>query len=643
MDYPTNNRVPQPPMHHQIPSHPSHPMHHPQHPLLSNQLQPINPETHTSMWLDDPYAVSNASASQRDSGFNSRAASLRSIDSTVTNTTGPLHHGTTTPGYEPIPPPPPLPPDHENIHPQYTEMQPAPVPQSRPEPSQVLPELLNLIMEDDPVIVREAVSLTHVLVKEGGEGRSEVIRNRNIIHALLESFSKDSGDGKLIFVLASFFHGLSQQQEGLRAILDCGGIARLIQILDSPDSTVNFVITTLHNFLIVLQEQSANEIDRCNGTQSFINLLHNTSDKLLTLVSDCLLKMSIYNLNSKLFIQNSEECVQRLLSIFDTTKYDKLLLTISKLFPIISSGNEIIKRVFLQLNALSIFEKQIRVTKSIRIRHNCLIALRNISDQATRMRDVDSLIQQLAAILLTDDHQSILCSLGILSNLTADNRINKSLLVKLNGVQTLMQKLMMNADGNDDLIEAALCTLRHVTARHDLENEARESIRKSYGIGNIVKLLRDKNFKEHWGIIKATVGLIKNLSLSPTIIAQLCEQNAVRRLIELLINVDRERTKIFDEKQYLRQFDIMIEIILGALNNLVKDSSCKSIIKEMNCTSIVIRYSNMPSCTLQQISSILLKELNVDRDRNQLSDLSSHQQLNNNNNHMIDSRHIRQQ
>ncbi|CAF0830470.1 unnamed protein product [Rotaria sp. Silwood1] len=648
MDYPTSNRVPPPPMHHQIPSHPSHSMHHPQHPLLSNQLQPINPETHTSMWLDDPYAVSNTSVSQRDSGFNSRAASLRSIESTVTNTTGPLHHGpTTTSAYEQIPPPPPLPPDHENIHPQYAEMQPAPVPQSRPEPSQVIPELLNLLMEDDAVIIREAVLLTHVLVKEGGEGRSEVIRNRDLIHALLESFSKDVGDGKVIYVLANLFHALSQQQEGLRAILDCGGIPRLIQILDSPDSTVNFVVTTLHNFLIVLQEQSANEIDRCNGTQSFINLLHSSNDKLLTLVSDCLLKMSSCNLNSKLFIQNSEECVQRLLSIFDTTKYDKLLLTISKLFPIISSGNEIIKRVFLQLNALSIFEKQIRLTKSIRIRHNCLIALRNISDQATRMRDVESLLQQLAGILLTDDHQSVLCSIGILSNLTADNRTNKSLLVKLNGVQTLMQKLMMNADGNDDLIEAALCTLRHVTARHDLENEAREAIRKSYGIGNIVKLLRDKNFKEHWGIIKATVGLIKNLSLSPTIISQLCEQNAFRRLIELLINIDRERTKIYDEnKQYLHQFDVMIEIILGALNNLVKDSSCKTIIKEMNCISIIIRYSNIPPCSLQQIASILLKELNIDRDRNQLNDSSSHQQFNNNNNnnnHMIDSRHIRQQ
>ena len=148
---------------------------------------------------------------------------------------------------------------------------------------------------------------------------------------------------------------------------------------------MNFVITTLHNFLIVLQEQSANEIDRVNGTQSFIHLLQNANDKLLTLVSDCLLKMTSYNLNSKLYVQNSEECLQRLLHIFDTSKYDKLLLIISKLFPIISSGNEVIKKLFLQYNALSIFEKQIKTTKSIRIRHNCLIALRNISDQATRM------------------------------------------------------------------------------------------------------------------------------------------------------------------------------------------------------------------------------------------------------------------
>ncbi len=55
-----------------------------------------------------------------------------------------------------------------------------------------------------------------------------------------------------------------------------------------------------------------------------------------------------------------------------------------------------------------------------------------------------------------NDQQSVICSLGILNNLTADNRTNKSLVVKLNGVQTLMQKLMMDADGNDEFIEVAV-------------------------------------------------------------------------------------------------------------------------------------------------------------------------------------------
>jgi hypothetical protein len=124
-----------------------------------------------------------------------------------------------------------------------------------------------------------------------------------------------------------------------------------------------------------------------------------------------------------------------------------------------------------------------------------------------------------------------------------------------------------------------------------LENEAREAIRKSYGIGNIVKLLRDNNFVEHWGTIKATIGLIKNLALSPTIVSLLCEQNAVGSLIELLKNVERAKNSE-ENKHYFNQFDVMIGIILGTLNNLAKDSSCKSIInKEKICISILIRVS----------------------------------------------------
>ncbi len=71
------------------------------------------------------------------------------------------------------------------------------------------------------------------------------------------------------------------------------------------DNSLNYVITTLHNFLVVLQAQAAHEIERCEGIQKLINLLDNSNEKLLTLVSDSLLKLSIYNKKSKIFIQNN--------------------------------------------------------------------------------------------------------------------------------------------------------------------------------------------------------------------------------------------------------------------------------------------------------------------------------------------------
>ncbi|CAF5221829.1 unnamed protein product, partial [Rotaria magnacalcarata] len=58
--------------------------------------------------------------------------------------------------------------------------------------------------------------------------------------------------------------------------------------------------------------------------------------------------------------------------------------------------------------------------------------------------------------------------------------------------------------------------------------------------------------------------------------------------------------------------DLLLDIIIGALINLAKDLSCRTIIKEMNCTSIFIRFSRLPPCLLQQSSNILLNELNVD-------------------------------
>lgn len=90
------------------------------------------------------------------------------------------------------------------------------------------------------------------------------------------------------------------------------------------------------------------------------------------------------------------------------------------------------------------------------------------------------------------------------------------------------------------------------------------------------------------------MGLIKNLALSQTIIPYLCEQNAMRRLGELIINLDRSTAKSAEEK---KQFDLLMEITIGALINLSKHSTTRSMMREINCQSVLIRVS-------MQISSI---------------------------------------
>ncbi|CAF0882178.1 unnamed protein product [Didymodactylos carnosus] len=595
------------------------------------QQQQLNPDTNTTMWLDDPYALN------RDSGIHSGTSnSLRSglsdcndseqsFTTMMTNseqqrfqhsvaTQGTPHHHHSQQHQPPVPPRLPEEQQQQEIDPNITMMS------HRREPGEMISELISLLNDDDRLIVSEAVMFVHTLVKEGGDIRLDIIRNREIIIALLRAFSKDSGDGQLTYVLASLFHFLSQQQDGLFAILEAGGIQALLQVLDSRDNIVNFVITTLHNFLIILQADAAREIENFHGTEKFVSLLDRSNDKLLTLLTDCLHKMACYNQEAKAFLQRSEICSQHLLRIMDSTKYDKLLLTISKLFPIISSGTISTKKTILQANGIEILEKQINKTKSIRIRRNCLLTVRNISDQAIRLKGMESLIQTLIQLLLTDDIVSITCSVGILNNLTCDNQTNKRFLVKINGIQTLIKTILQSGE-KEEIIEPALCTLRHVTARHEQEVEAREAVRKLCGIPYFIKLLNIKHWKKDWPTVKATIGLIKNLALSTSNLSSLRENGAVPKLVQLLTVVEQERQQLLrshDDTTNLNHIEHTLDIILGALYTLAKDQINRTIIKDLNCIPIFVRYHYLPHCPLQRTSSEILNELRQDPECHQV-------------------------
>ena len=153
-----------------------------------------------------------------------------------------------------------------------------------------------------------------------------------------------------------------------------------------------------------------------------------------------------------------------------------------------------------------------------RIVYNCLLTLRNLSDCAIREEALDALIARLVAMLAAPgvDINVSTCAAGILSNLTCNNDANKLRFVECNGVEVLL-RTMLAASGSapenrEDICEPAVCTLRHVTNRHVQAHTAQEAVRYYYGLPVIAPLLQSE--QSRWPLLKATIGLVRNLALS---------------------------------------------------------------------------------------------------------------------------------
>lgn len=102
----------------------------------------------------------------------------------------------------------------------------------------------------------------------------------------------------------------------------------------------------------------------------------------------------------------------------------------------------------------------------------------------------------------------------------------------------------MNAGDREEITEPAVCALRHLTSRHVEAEMAQNSVRLNFGIQVIVKLLHPPS---RWPLVKAVIGLIRNLALCPSNHAPLREHGAIHHLVRLLGRAfgDTERVSIF--------------------------------------------------------------------------------------------------
>lgn len=234
--------------------------------------------------------------------------------------------------------------------------------------------------------------------------------------------------------------------------------------------------------------------------------------------------------------------------------------------------------------------------------------------------------QNLVQLLNTTDINIVTCAAGILSNLTCNNQNNKTIVCNVGGIEALVRTIIQ-AGNHEEITEPAVCALRHLTSRHAESEMAQNAVRLHYGLTVIVNLL---NHPSRWPLIKAGVGLIRNLALCTANHAPLREHNAIPRLVQLL-------NKAYQETQNRNsmassaaggpnggsqstaltdgvRMDEIVEGTVGALHTLAKDPNNRAVIRQLNVIPTFVRllYSDVEN--IQRVAVGVLCELASDKE-----------------------------
>lgn len=402
-----------------------------------------------------------------------------------------------------------------------------------------IPELVKLLNDDEKPVVMKTLKLIEQLSRKDAS-RLALTSSQSLISTLI-NLILNTNDADIHNHASSILNNLSSNnnKQALFIIFKSGGIPALIKLLGSPvESVVYYAITTLHN-LLMYEPNAKMQIHHYNGTRKMVELLSsplNRNGKFLAIVMDCLHILAYNNSEVKLVIQTSGG-PQDIINIMRKTNYQKLIWTCVRLMKVLSVCPEN-KRVLVQHGAMQVLSANLlNPANDERIVYNCLLTLRNLSDCAIREDNLESLIKRLIELLnVNSDVNVSTCAAGILSNLTCNNDLNKLKFVEYNGVETILKAMLQaGPDNKEDICEPAVCTLRHVTNRHQLAHQAQEQVRFYYGLPVISPLLEPE--QSRWPLLKATIGLVRNLALSDNNLAPLKELGIIARLVQLLIKV----------------------------------------------------------------------------------------------------------
>ncbi|KAL4217021.1 Catenin beta-1 [Mactra antiquata] len=479
--------------------------------------------------------------------------------------------------------------------------------------TRAIPELTKLLCDDDQVVVSQAAMMVHQLSKKEAS-RAAIMNSPQMVAALVRAMS-NTNDTETTRCAAGTLHNLSHHRQGLLAIFKSGGIPALVKLLSSPmESVLFYAITTLHN-LLLHQDGSKMAVRLAGGLQKMVALLQRNNVKFLAITTDCLQILAYGNQESKLIILASGGPGE-LVRLMRSYTYEKLLWTTSRVLKVLSvcPSN---KPAVVDAGGMQALANHLG-HGSQRLVQNCLWTLRNLSDAATKCDTLDGLLQMLVQLLSSNDINVVTCAAGILSNLTCNNIRNKMIVCQVGGIEALVRTILQAGD-REDITEPAVCALRHLTARHHEAEMAQNAVRLHYGLPVLVKLLHPPS---RWPLIKAVVGLIRNLALCPANHAPLREHGALPRIVQLMIRAHQDtqrRASISSNGQgsgYVDgvRMEEIVEGTVGALHILAREGHNRAVIRGLNCIPLFVQLLYSPVENIQRVAAGVLCELASDKE-----------------------------
>merc|ERR1719510_598940 len=477
--------------------------------------------------------------------------------------------------------------------------------------TRAIPELIKLLNDEDQVVVSQAAMMVHQLSKKEAS-RHAIMNSPQMVAALVKALS-NSSDLESTKGAIGTLHNLSHHRQGLLAIFKSGGINALVKLLSSPvESVLFYTITTLHN-LLLHQEGVKNQVRLAGGIPKMIALLQRNNVKFLAIVTDCLQIMAYGNQESKLIMlasQGPHELV-RLMRSYD---YEKLLWTTSRVLKVLSvcSSNKTAIVDAGGMQALAVHLNH----PSMRLVQNCLWTLRNLSDAGTKLDNLDNLMSHLVELTRSNDVNIVTCAAGILSNLTCNNHKNKVVVCQMGGVEALVATIMAAGD-REEITEPSICALRHLTSRHPECEVAQNAVRLRDGISAVAQLLHPPS---RWPLVKAVIGLIRNLALCSANLAPLRDSQSIPRLVHLLTRAFTDLQGRTSRGQSAGSYadgvrmEEIVEGTVGALHILARDPHNREIIRKSNVIPIFVQLLYDEIENIQRVAAGVLCELSADKE-----------------------------